>query len=111
MVVPPGGSKRLLDLDEPAPTRVTRQKAKAGSQPSPLHKDHGSSLQVDDGFVSTDEGSTVHMELALSPVAPTVERNGPADSTDIFGEHEEPMGDADIYAEREDPMGDEGKSI
>lgn len=39
--VPPGGSKRMLELDEPAPTRVTRSKVASvtNNEEILLHKD------------------------------------------------------------------------
>ena len=79
VIAPPvGGIKRMLEdleLDEVAPTRVTRQKAKAvaltSREESPLHKDGGGSTHMDDGFLPMDEGSTGHMDH--SPVAPTMD--------------------------------------
>ena len=91
MAVPPGGSETLLELGEPAPTRVTRQKAKAIPEGSPMGNDQESSFQMDEGFMSTDEGSTVRM--GLSPRAPSVDMN------DVFTEeHEEAMDDEGKFA-------------
>ena len=72
MVVPPGGSERLLQVEETAPVRVTRQKTKESAvtnhEESPLHADRGRLMQMDDGFQSMDEGSTFRVDL--SPIAP-----------------------------------------
>jgi hypothetical protein len=71
MAVPPGASKRLLELDEPVPCRVTRQKAKVAAvtnhEESMLHQEVESSPHRDEGYPSMDEGSTVHTQR--SPVA------------------------------------------
>ncbi|KAK1613857.1 hypothetical protein QYE76_019374, partial [Lolium multiflorum] len=93
--VPPGGSKRLLELETPAPARVTRQKAKAVA--AAIHEDNdeeeGSTVRMEPSHVGMElssvrmEPSHVGMELSpvrmepshvgmeQSPVAPFVDRN------------------------------------
>jgi hypothetical protein len=117
--VPPGGSKRLLELETPAPARVTRQKAKAVA--AAIHEDNeeeeGSTVRMEPSHVGMElssvrmepshvgmELSPVRMELSpvrmepshvgmeQSPVAPFVDRN-------TFPE------------ETEQATGDEGKFI
>ena len=77
MAVPPGESERLLQVEETAPVRVTRQKTKENAvtnhEENPLHADRGSFMQMDDGFQSMDEGSTFRVDL--SPIAPVVHRD------------------------------------
>ena len=66
MAVPPGQTKRILEPDEPAPVRVTRQKAKMAAatdhQESPLRMVSESSLQMSDEFLPMDEESTPRMD-------------------------------------------------
>jgi len=75
MAVAPGASKRLLEVDSPAPARVTRAKASNATknESTLLTKDRGSSLPMDDALLYMDEESTVRMDL--SPVATTRARN------------------------------------
>jgi hypothetical protein len=104
----PGGSKRLLEVEEPARTRATRQKPNAipvtndkvisanadrvipatgDNEEQLLHQNEDSLLHMGDGYHSMDEASTGHMQL--SPLAPN----------------------AGISEEPEEPCTDEGKFI
>ena len=78
MADPPASSKRSLEPEEPVHARVTRHKSKMTAATN----QHETSLQIEDGFQSMDEGSTVHMAEG-STVAPTVDRN------DVFSEDQE----------------------
>ena len=120
---PPGGSERLLETEEPvAPPRVTRQKAKeigvTNREKSPLRQDVQSSIHMDDGFVSMDEGG--YFCVDLSPNSRFVDRD--ADlfeedmNADLFGEDrnahlsEEPLDrNANFHEEPDHCMNDEGK--
>ena len=72
--VPPGGSKRILEVDEPAPTRFTRSKltndsrdeeSNTGLQLSPVAaRDSNRQLQL-----SPVANGASNMQLQLSPVA------------------------------------------
>src|SRR3989337_948296 len=66
MAPPPGQTKRILEPDEPAPDRVTRQKAKMAAamdhQESPLRMDSESSVQMGDEFPPMDEETTLRMD-------------------------------------------------
>ena len=84
MAPPPGQTKRILEPDEPAPERVTRQKAKMATatdhQESVLCMESETSVQMgnelppmDGGTICIDEACTVHADL--SPVAPSIDRN------------------------------------
>jgi hypothetical protein len=66
--VPPGGSKRLLEVEESAPTRVTRSKAANVSNHEEIlqHNDRESSQQMDD--MQQPLGEERNMSLQLSPV-------------------------------------------
>ncbi|KAK1679279.1 hypothetical protein QYE76_040127 [Lolium multiflorum] len=87
--VAPGGSKRLLEVEEPARTRVTKQKPNAipvtndkvisanadkvvpatgDNEEQLLHLNEDSLLHMGDGYHSMDEASTGQMQL--SPLAP-----------------------------------------
>ncbi|KAF7053757.1 hypothetical protein CFC21_061602 [Triticum aestivum] len=99
----PGQTKRILEPDEPAPDRVTRQKAKMAAatehQESLLCMDSETLVQMGDelppmdrettlrmdesGTVCLDEGGTIHTDL--SPVAPSVNRN------DVISEEEQQL--------------------
>jgi hypothetical protein len=67
--VPPGGSKRMLELDDPAPTRVTRSKVANVTNHEEIlqHNDQESSQQMDDVLLTM--GEEMNMCLQLSPVA------------------------------------------
>ncbi|KAM3241345.1 hypothetical protein ACQJBY_054377 [Aegilops geniculata] len=101
MAPAPGQKKRILEPDEPALDRVTRQKAKMATamdhQESLLRLDSETSVQMGDelppmdegttlsmdgsGTVCLDEGGTICIDEAgtvhtdLSPVAPSIDRN------------------------------------
>ena len=101
MAPAPGQKKRILEPDEPALDRVTRQKAKMATatdhQESLLRMDSETSVQMGDelppmdegttlsmdgsGTVCLDEGGTICIDEAgtahtdLSPVAPCIDRN------------------------------------
>ncbi|KAE8786712.1 hypothetical protein D1007_39404 [Hordeum vulgare] len=85
MAPPPGQKKRILEPDEPAPHRVTRQKAKMAAatdhHESSLCMESETSVQMGDEFPPVDEETTLRMDgrgnvcLDLSPVAPSIDRN------------------------------------
>ncbi|KAE8772978.1 B3 domain-containing protein [Hordeum vulgare] len=85
MAPPTVQTKRILELDEPTPDRVTRQKAKMAvamdHQESPLCMDFESSAQMGDEFPPMDEETTLCMDergtvcLRLTTVAPSIDRN------------------------------------
>ena len=101
MAPAPGQNKRILELDEPAHDRVTRQKAKMATatdhQESLLRVDSETSVQMGDdlrpmdegttlsmdgcGTVCLDEGGTIFIDEAstihtdLGPDAPSIDRN------------------------------------
>ncbi|KAM3313104.1 hypothetical protein ACQJBY_032673 [Aegilops geniculata] len=111
MAPPPGQTKRILEPDEPAPDRVTRQKAKMVAatehQESLLRMDSETLVQMGDelppmdeettlrmdesGTVCLDEGGTIYIDEAdtihtdLSPVAPSIDRN------DVISEEEQQL--------------------
>jgi hypothetical protein len=102
--VPPGGSKRILQLDEPAPTRVTRSKSAnvTNLEETLLHNDRVSSQHNED-MLSMDEETNMqsNMQIQLSPIV-TRARSQPAFSEQI----DQPMHDAAA-----DDADDEGKCI
>ena len=97
----PGQKKRILEPDEPALDRVTRQKAKMVAamdhQESLLRMDSQSSVQMGDELSPMDEGTTLNMDgngtvcldeagticideagtvhTDLSPIAPSIDMN------------------------------------
>ncbi|KAE8813172.1 hypothetical protein D1007_09679 [Hordeum vulgare] len=66
MAVPPGQTKRILELDEPSLVGVTRHKAKTAAatdhQESPLRMVFEISLQMSDEFLLRDEERTPRMD-------------------------------------------------
>ena len=66
MAPAPGQKKRILEPDEPALDRVTRQKAKmvtaTDHQESLLRMDPKTSVQMGDQLPPTDEGITLSMD-------------------------------------------------
>ena len=71
MAPPPGQTKRILETDEPAPDRVTRQKTKMATatdhQESLLCMDSETSVQMGDELPPMDEETTLRMdEVTLS---------------------------------------------
>ncbi|XBI76903.1 hypothetical protein VPH35_070086 [Triticum aestivum] len=111
MAPPPGQKKRILEPDEPALDRVTRQKEKMATatdhQESLLRMDSETSLQMGDELPPMDEGTTLSMDGSgtvcldeggticidetgtvhtdLSPFAPTIDRN------DVINEEEQQL--------------------
>lgn len=80
MAIPPGGSKRLLELEQPAPARVTRSKG----MPATSHEETR---------LSMDEESTMRMDL--SPVAPTRASNQALESLGFPEQDDQQQLDAD----------------
>ena len=105
--VPPGGSKRILEVEDHVPARVTRQKAKAVAaainEESHPQDNQERSLQMMD-----DEGSTARMDFSpvrmepshvgmdLSPLALLVDRDTSLEQTE---------------QETQQAAGDEGKFL
>src|SRR4051812_18492874 len=93
MAPAPGQKKRILEPDEPALDRVTRQKARMATatdhQESMLRMDSQTLVQTGDELPPMDEGTTLSMDGSgticideagtvhtdLSPVAPSIDRN------------------------------------
>ncbi|KAE8774954.1 hypothetical protein D1007_52630 [Hordeum vulgare] len=82
---PPGQTKRILERDEPARDRFTRQKATMAvatdHQESPLGMDFESSVEMRDEFMPMDEETTLCMDesgtvcLHVTRVAPFIDTN------------------------------------
>ena len=66
MAPAPGQKKRILEPDEPALDRVTRQKARMATatdhQESMLRMDSQTSVQTGDELPPMDEGTTLSMD-------------------------------------------------
>ncbi|KAE8786605.1 hypothetical protein D1007_39514 [Hordeum vulgare] len=85
MAPPPGQTKRILETDEPAPDRFTRQKATMAvatdHQESPLGMDFESSVEMCDEVLTMDGETTLCMDksgtvcLCLRRGAPPIDRN------------------------------------
>ncbi|KAE8796379.1 hypothetical protein D1007_28674 [Hordeum vulgare] len=85
MAPPPGQTKRIMERHEPAPDRVTRQKANmvvaTDHQENPLCMDFESSVQMRDEFPPMDEEITLCVDesgtgcLCLRRGAPSIDRN------------------------------------
>lgn len=99
MAIPPGGSKRLLELEQPAPARVTRSKATpvTNHEESRLSVDEESNMRMD----LSPAAPTRSMRMDLSPVAPTRASNQALESDVIPEQDDQQQLDGD----------DEGKFI
>jgi hypothetical protein len=114
--VPPGGSKRLLEVEESAPTRVTRSKAANVSNHEEIlqHNDRESSQQMDD--MQQPLGEERNMSLQLSPVTTRALQLSPvttrARSQPALSEQtEQPVYGDDDAEDHADADDDEGKFV
>lgn len=128
--VPPGGSKRLLEVEESAPTRVTRSKAANVSNHEEIlqHNDRESSQQMDD--MQQPLGEERNMSLQLSPVTTRAHQLSPvttralqlspvttrARSQPAFSEQTEQPTEQPVYGDDDaedhaDAADDEGKFV
>lgn len=75
MAVPPGGSKRMLELSPRAPPRFTRSKVMNGTANEEMLKEKNlsSSLPLDDLFLPSDDESSRHTDVRT--LAPTEASN------------------------------------
>ncbi|KAE8821208.1 B3 domain-containing protein [Hordeum vulgare] len=92
MAPPLGPTKRILEPDEPAPDRFTRQKATmvatTDHQESPLGMDFESSVEMRDDFPPTDEETTLCMDES-DTVCVRLTRGAPFIDTNVVVNEEE----------------------